>query len=182
MKLSWYSTHLTRFLAIAVGFVILLVSIMSITTYPKAASEPPFFGPSAPESKVEYYLPYPGILPDSPIYKIKAVRDQIKLWTTLDSIKKARLQLLYADKRINAALALKEGGKQVLAVSTATKAEKYLESAVKASLYNKEMLIILSKSLAKHREILKTFLPPLETALKTNELMSQRVAQALLEN
>lgn len=182
MKLSWYSVHITRILAIAVGFAILLVSIMSITTFPKAASEPSFFGPSVPETKVEYYLPYPGILPDSPVYKVKAVRDQAKLWITFDPIKKAKLQLLYADKRINAAKALMEGGKSALAISTATKAEKYLESAVKASLTNREMLVVLAKSIAKHKEILKTFQPPIETALKTNELMAQQVAQALLEN
>ncbi|MDP1743707.1 MAG: DUF5667 domain-containing protein [Candidatus Amesbacteria bacterium] len=186
MKLSLYSVHISRILAIAMGIAILVVSILSATTNPQAASQPSFFGPSVPvtvtETKVEYYLPYPGILPDSPVYKIKAVRDQIKLWTTFDPIKKAKLQLLYADKRINAAKALMEGGKSALAISTATKAEKYLESAVKSSLSNKEMLTVLAKSVAKHHEILKTFQPPLEMALKTNELMAQQVAQALLEN
>lgn len=182
MKLSLYRVHISRILAIAAGFAILVVSILSATTNPKAASQPSFFGPVVPEVKVEYYLPYPGILPDSPVYKIKAVRDQIRLWTTFDPTKKARLQLLYADKRINAARVLMEGGKSALAISTATKAEKYLESAVKASLYNKEMLTVLAKSIARHKEILKTLQPPLETALKTNELMAQQVAQALLEN
>lgn len=182
MKLSLYGVHISRILAIAAGFAILVVSILSATTNPRAASQPSFFGPIVPETKVEYYLPYPGILPDSPVYKIKAMRDQIRLWITFDPIQKAKLQLLYADKRINAAKTLLEGGKPDLAISTATKAEKYLEKAVRTSLGNREMLVVLAKSIAKHKEILKIFQPPLENALETNELMAQRVAQALLEN
>jgi hypothetical protein len=78
---------------------------------------------------MEYYLPYPGILPDSPLYKIKALRDKIDLWFTFNPVEKATKELQYADKRINAAIFLMQGGKASLGVSTATKAEKYLESA-----------------------------------------------------
>ena len=71
--------------------------------------------------KVEYYLPYPGILPDSPLYKIKAIRDRVQLVLTFDEVQKAERELLYADKRVGAAWALADGGKADLAVSTATK-------------------------------------------------------------
>ncbi len=180
MKMTLLGAHISRFLAILLGIAIMLVSVLSISASPKAAE---LLGP------VEYYLPYPGILPDSPLYKLKAVRDQLRLWITFDPTKKAERQLLYADKRINAAKVLNEGGKSTLAISTATKAEKYLEQSVNLTLQLlksgtdvKSLLLTQAKSTAKHHEILITFQPPLEMALKTNELLSQQIAQALLEN
>lgn len=181
MKMTLLGAHISRFLAILLGIAIMLVSVLSISASPKAA-EP--LGPV-----VMYYLPYPGILPDNPLYKIKAMRDQLRLWITFDPVKKAERQLLYADKRINAAKALNEGGKQALAISTATKAEKYLERSVNLTLQLlksgtdvKSLLLTQAKSTAKHHEILVTFEPPLEMAIKTNELLSQQISQALLEN
>jgi hypothetical protein len=88
---------------------------------------------SAEEDEVvlkDYSLPYPGLLPDHPLYFLKMIRDRLQLWITRDTIKRSELMLHYADKRIAAALALAEKGKSGLAVSTATKAEKYLEQAV----------------------------------------------------
>lgn len=85
--------------------------------------------PSA-ESKVNYYLPYPGILPDSPLYKLKMVRDRIWLWLTPEPIGKAEKLLLYADKRVGAGKALIEGGQVPLGISTILKGEKYLERAI----------------------------------------------------
>src|SRR3990172_12527926 len=115
--------------ALMVGLVVLVLSIM-------AAVNPLVVSPhgDATEAgvlvqKVEYYLPYPGVLPDSPLYKVKALRDRMVLWVTRGEKAKAEKELLYADKRINAAMFLVEGGKEALGVTTATKAEKYLESA-----------------------------------------------------
>ena len=183
MKTKLLGAHISRFLAILFGIIILIVSLLSTTSKPQAASL------ELATTTVQYYLPYPGILPDNPLYKAKAVRDQVLLWTTFDPVKKAERQLLYADKRIYAAKVLLDGGKTKLAESTATKAEKYLEQSVNASIRLlktgvdvKSLLLTQAKSTAKHQEILKTFQPPLENALKTNELMSQQVAQALLEN
>lgn len=110
---------------------------------------------------VEYYLPYPGMLPDSPFYRVKALRDRIRLWMIFDAEGKAKQELFYADKRINAALFLMDGGKEELAVSTASKAEKYLEQSVNTTLQLlkdgkdvKSTLIRLNKATAKHEELL----------------------------
>ena len=98
--------------AVMFGLVILTLSVL-------AASNPvrvlPFEGGVVVEKavarpKVDYYLPYPGILPDSPMYRLKALRDRVVLMLTWDGQAKAKRQLLYADKRINAAIALVEGG------------------------------------------------------------------------
>ena len=146
--------------------------------------------------KPEYYLPYPGLLPDSPFYKLKAARDRVVLWLTFNSEKKAEKELLYADKRINAAKNLAEGGKVGLAVTTATKAVKYLESAVnraeKLSREGKDVKSLLAtfqKAISKHNEILemlagKTTGPErnvLEETGKLNKLLGERVAQVLIE-
>jgi hypothetical protein len=81
-------------------------------------------------AKVDYYLAYPGILPDHFLYSIKMVRDRVLLFFTNEPLKKAELLLLFADKRLGAGQALIEGGKAELGVSTLTKAEKYLERAI----------------------------------------------------
>jgi len=86
--------------------------------------------PSASESKINYYLPYPGILPDHPFYKLKMVRDRIWLFLTTNSLKRAELLLLFADKRIGAGEVLIKGNKTALGVSTLLKGEKYLEKAI----------------------------------------------------
>ena len=81
-------------------------------------------------TNVDYYLPYPGILPDHFLYPLKMVRDRILLFLTTDPVKKAEVLLLFADKRLGASRALIEGGKTELGIATLTKAEKYLEQAV----------------------------------------------------
>lgn len=148
----------------------------------------------APRS--EYYLPYPGLLPDSPFYKLKAARDRVGLWMTRDEGKKITRELLYADKRINAAWFLAQGGKVGLGVTTATKAEKYLESAVnrveklsRGGQDVKSLLLTLQKAVPKHGEILealagKTTGPErnaVENSAKLNKLLEERVAQVLME-
>jgi len=83
-----------------------------------------------PQPKIEYFLAYPGILPDSPMYKLKMTRDRVWLWLTTDTLKRAELLLLYADKRVGAGKVLIEGNQVPLGISTITKGEKYLESAI----------------------------------------------------
>lgn len=51
---------------------------------------------------VDYQLPYPGILPTSPFYKLKTLRDRVIGFLISDPIKKVEFDLLQADKRLNA--------------------------------------------------------------------------------
>ncbi len=81
----------------------------------------------SPIPAVEYKLVYPGILPDHFLYPLKMVRDKVRLLFTRGVQKKTELLIFYADKRLGAAKALIEGGKETLGVATAGKAEKYLE-------------------------------------------------------
>lgn len=127
---------------------------------PSQVSKPP----------VDYFLVYPGILPDHFLYPIKMIRDRIWLWLTIDDLAKSRLMLLFADKRLGAGKVLVEGNKVDFGATTITKAEKYLEMAVNqykiANEKGKDTRTLKEKlSLAslKHEEILlglKEKLPP----------------------
>lgn len=75
---------------------------------------------------IEYTLPYPGILPDHPLYPLKVLRDRILLLLIIDPLKKAEFSKLLADKRLNMGIFLIDKGKPVLAESTISKGEKYL--------------------------------------------------------
>jgi hypothetical protein len=79
---------------------------------------------------IEYELPYPGLLPDSPLYFLRAIRDKLVSLLISDSLKKAEFNLLQADKRLNAGIYLLNKGKDSLALSTVSKAENYFEQAL----------------------------------------------------
>lgn len=124
-----------------------------------------------PEVKIEgkevvYQLPYPGILPDHPLYFIKGLRDRILDFLTRDSLKKAELYLLYSDKRINMSQDLLKKGKWSLMISTASKGEKYslkmvdyLKRAKKqGSSPTSEFILRAKLSNEKHREVLENLL------------------------
>lgn len=83
-----------------------------------------------PQELIEYKLPYPGLLPDSPIYFIKSLRDQLLVWTTRGEVKKANLYLLLADKNLVMGKILWEKGNADLSIKTFEKGERYLLTGV----------------------------------------------------
>lgn len=181
---GWKRGILGSFTAVIFGLVILLTSIMAavspVGVFPHdlAAAEQP--------EVIEYYLPYPGLLPDSPLYKIKMVRDRISLWLTFDSEKLIWKNLQLADKRINAAVFLVNGGKAELGVVTASKAEKYLESAVvkaesmvKQGKDVKSVLNTLITATAKHAELLSSMQVKVDGANKETVRLSKELAVTL---
>ncbi len=112
--------------------------------------------------KTDYYLPYPGILPDHPLYWLKMLRDKIVLKLTNDPQSRFERLLLYADKRIGAAEVLVKGRKFDLGVSTTLKSENYLDQAAQQlqqlSENNKATAIMkdqIENSTTKHRQILE---------------------------
>ena len=70
--------------------------------------------PSPTPVMIDYQLPYPGILPGSPLYSIKMLRDRIMEFFISDHVKKSNFYLLQADKRVASALMLFEKGDQNL--------------------------------------------------------------------
>ena len=125
-----------------------------------AGEDPPVATESIQKQEINYFLPYPGILPDHFLYPVKMVRDRIQLWLTTNPLKKAELMLLFADKRLGAGKALIEGNKIDLGISTLTKGEKYLQRAVFQETLAREkeetrvLLEKLSLAALKHEEVL----------------------------
>jgi len=81
---------------------------------------------------IEYQLPYPGILPDNPLYKLKALRDKIIGFLISDPLKKTDFDILQADKRYNAALYLfrQDAEKEMIISDTISKADNYFHEAL----------------------------------------------------
>lgn len=95
----------------------------------RAVSPSPSPQPTPP-AKMEYFLPYPGMLPDHPFYIFKVTRDRIVMIFTKDQHQLISLYVLLADKRLAMGQALVAKGKAELAATTISKGEKYLLRAV----------------------------------------------------
>jgi len=162
------------------GRYILLISFVVlvpfITYFVLGASETLV---KTPQEKVIYNLPYPGLLPDNPLYITKIVRDKITDFLTRDNIKKAELYLLNSDKRASMAMALALKGKNQLAIDTFIKGEKYfikipdlLRSAKKQGGQAPSSFIeTLKLSNAKHKELIEELIKILPQGL--NQSLSQ---------
>lgn len=93
---------------------------------------------SAQPQKVNYELPYPGMLPDNPLYFLKMFRDGFVKALINDPYKKAEFNLLNAQKRMYAAKLLADKGKDELSFVTITKSNNYLHEALTSILIVKE--------------------------------------------
>jgi len=119
-------------------------------------------GATKSAEKIDYSLPYPGILPDNPLYFLKAIRDRIISFIISDPVKKAEFNLLTSDKRIYASLMLAEKDKPALAISTLSKGNNYFHNAIGNASEAKKMgkdvdtvLHNMEKSIKKHQEVLE---------------------------
>jgi hypothetical protein len=130
----------------------------------------------------EYTLPYPGLLPDNPLYVLKVARDGLVGLLITNAQKKASFSILQADKRLAASKALieKDKSKYAMAGSTLSKAENYMEEAVlktqeakKEGLETNELEITLKKSVHKHKKVVAALVgaaPKDQQAVFTNIL------------
>lgn len=118
------------------------------------------------DQKIKYNLPYPGVLPDNPLYFVKSLRDNVLDIMTRDSLKKARLYLLFSDKKTAMALVLEKKGKEKMAVQTMERGEKEflrLTSLVKdakkqGNSPEGEFVLNIKLSNDKHREVIQSLL------------------------
>jgi hypothetical protein len=122
---------------------------------------------ATPEGKVtgnksEYTLPYPGILPDHPLYFLKQLRDQIMESLISDSLRKIEFYILQGDKLTNSGIFLSTKNNETLVVEVFSRAQKSMQKAIFATTaftekgkvlpgYIKERLV---QSLMKHNEVL----------------------------
>lgn len=84
------------------------------------------------EAPSDYVMPYPGVLPDSPLYMLKMMRDRIREILTIAPADQVMLFNLYADKRVGAMEVLMNSGKTELAIETGNKGALYQQKAIGA--------------------------------------------------
>lgn len=116
--------------------------------------------------RVEYVLPYPGILPDNPLYVLKTFRDKILEIVIGDPIKKAEFYLLQSDKHLNAAVLLLVKDKSDLAAMELVKSDEQLQKSL--TKLNElvesnrdwpgEVSEKMTKAIAKRRELFNTWM------------------------
>lgn len=144
------------------SFVFLFLASLSFAYEEKSPNPTPT---PTPPKKIDYSLPYPGILPDHPLYFLKEIRDRILETFISDPLKKAEFYLLMADKRLNNGLFLLEKGKIDLAEKNLVQSEKYLDQALNTVQKAKEagkntdpLISRLSLATLKHQEVLDEIL------------------------
>lgn len=112
---------------------------------------------------IDYTLPYPGLLPDSPVYVLKVARDNLMLFLIRDPVQKSFYELLLSDKRLAAGKTLIENGKVTLGVTTIVKSEDYFQTSVEQDLNMKsgktsDLTAKLVVSANKHGEVISNLL------------------------
>lgn len=156
----------------ALALAVLLISVLrsASVSYVFASSTQanlPILGTKTID--VVYQFPYPGsILPDSPFWSLKAMRDKVWYFLSGTHLKKAELALLFSDKRLMASKILFENKKPDIALSTLSKGEKYLEIATyeediarKSGFDTSSFLIKLVTASLKHRQIIEEEILPI---------------------
>jgi hypothetical protein len=110
-------------------FFFILILFFAVLNFPI----PAFAQNATSEAKfinVSYDLPFPGILPDNPLYFLKALRDNLMKYLIADPLKKAEYDLLMADKRLVSAESLVDKGNYQLAITTLSKSGNYFDEAI----------------------------------------------------
>lgn len=136
---------------------------------------------------IDYTLPYPGILPDNPLYTLKVARDQIIGFLISDPLKKSQYDLLQADKRLNSGVYLiKEGSaKYSLAVSTISKGENYFNEGITKLVMSeqqgmdvKSFASTMKTAAQKHIEIIKGLESQVSGSLKQSLISEEKRVEA----
>lgn len=111
---------------------------------------------------IEYMLPFPGILPDHPLYFFKTLRDMLIEKMITNDIKKAEFYILQADKRLQMSVVLATSQKNALAETMRNDAFVYREKALTTLVTALEKKVVIPRyvfekllvSTKKHEEVL----------------------------
>lgn len=125
-----------RLLLVLIFFLILVTPQAYAQTQIPMPSLTPTATPT--DEPFRYELPYPGVLPGTFLYNLKVLRDKITEILISDSVKKSDFYLLQADKRLAASLMLFEKGDHVLAETTLSKGQNYLEKSLEKAIKARE--------------------------------------------
>lgn len=157
--------------------LLFLFALFFVTT-PVSAQEmmaedvSPTASPSPVMEEVSYELPYPGMLPDNPLYFLKAVRDRIIEILISDPVKKAEFYLLTSDKRLNSGYFLVKKDKDALGQEYISKSNNYMHKAImeaaKTGDKGKTVRENIKTALLKHEEIATKSLEIIDKKFSSN--------------
>lgn len=123
---------------------------------------------------VNYELPYPGMLPDNPLYFLKVIRDGIVKMLINDPFKKAQFSLNVAEKRMYAGKMLVDKDEDRLAVEIIGKSNNYLDDALKA--------IVVAKKLNPKNPDIRPFLQQFKTAVQKHYEIAEDIKPQIDES
>ena len=168
-----------------------LISVFACLFTLSLAQEAVPLSPSASPSPLEYPLPYPGILPDHPLFFFKIIRDQILLILITNPVRKVEFQILLSDKYLNMAVFAADEQKQKLTLETSTKSIVYLRKAEKLlfqipaekKVEAGNLKHRFEKSLQKHQEVITDLINYQQLQTHQDELrqLQQDLSQIFLE-
>lgn len=138
------------------------------------------------KKNVDYALPYPGILPDNTLYPLKAFRDRVIEFLTIDPLKKAEFYLLQADKRLSSGEALFDKNNFVLGEQTISKGEKYFQRAFDQAQVAKtkgkdtrDLNDRMKRASIKHEEVINLLISRAPAQIKTGLVTSEETDKAI---
>lgn len=140
------------------NFILIAIVVLTLMVVPAFAQTTPI----AQNPTIDYQLPYPGILPDNPLYNLKTLRDKLQSFLISSPSKKSEFDLLQADKRLSIAIELFNLKKYDLAESTISKGENYFEDSIKnikvskmqGTVVDPSFLTSMDLSSKKHKEVI----------------------------
>lgn len=153
-----------------------------------ATSTPAATDSSLSTQQIVYPLPYPGILPDHPLYPLKVLRDKLLEILIRDPAKKAEFYLLMADKRLHMGVFLTNKNKPTLAAETVADAEKYFLRGVEylEKLTQTKIISLLNekreaytKAAVKHQEVITDLIKNTPENVKNNYNLSLQLLEKL---
>ena len=133
-------------------------------------------------SGVEYNLPYPGVLPDSPLYVLKVALDNVVSFFIRDPKQKAFYLLFLSDKRLAAGEILVKNNKTDLGITTVKISQEYYTKAVDLAVKVKDLSLTEKLIVAgvKHNDVMVDLASPkLSEAISGNQKDKNRVLELL---
>jgi len=160
-----------------VVFFTLLIFLLSFQT----ALAEKTMSPNPAATMDNYELPYPGLLPDHPLYFLKMTRYKIIVFFISDPIKKAEFDILQSDKRLSAGVYLlnkKSPKSQEMAVITFSKEQNYYDDAITKIALAEKQGMNTTDIKTKTKTSLKNFKAVLE---KAKDKVSSSFKQKIIE-
>ena len=148
-----------QIILIAVAFFF-AIQLTLATAYAQVASSS---SSQTASTNIDYQLPYPGLLPDNPLYFLKMFRDNLTSFFLSKPLDKAQFDLMLSDKNIEASylLVTQQAGKTALALNTFSQGQDEFANAIDQTIAAKKQgysILEMSKKLEqanqKHEQIL----------------------------